>query len=244
MSRRRSLHALSAAAVAAAVLLGPAHLAAAAPLQELPSADQLKAALLTANDLGPQSGYTEVPATESPTPGETPTPVSGCDALSALLNAHAGQRGPSVPHAEVELDGQGGNPMVTESLTAEDNDRITADFAKAVDAFKTCHTLTLDAGTPDAVTFDVTPITLGDRQDAPAVRLDGTVGGVRLNAYVGIERFGTVGMAFGFFQRDDTSSQTASMQYRTAVAKVERTLGTTAGSTTPPTAAATAGMAV
>ncbi|MFI6152876.1 hypothetical protein ACIBCA_09305 [Kitasatospora sp. NPDC051170] len=240
----RSLHALTAAALCAAVALGPAHLAAAAaPADELPTADQLKAALLDANDLGPQSGFSEAPP-QSPSPGGNPSPVSGCDALSALLNSHAGQPTPTVPHAETELDGPGGSPMVTESLTAEPLDKVNTDFAKATDAFKTCTTVTFDAGTPDEVTFKVSPIALGDRQDAPAVRLDGTIGGVQLNAYIGIERFGTVGMAFGFFQRDESSSQLASFQYRTAVAKVERSLGTKAGSTTPPTTVATPGMAV
>ncbi|MFJ2581505.1 hypothetical protein [Kitasatospora aureofaciens] len=240
MSLPRPLHALTVAAVAVAVTLGTAGLAAtAAPAQDLPSADQLKAALLTVNDLGP--GYTEAPAgSPSPSPGEKPAPVSGCDALSALINQHANASPtPATPHTEVELDGQDGNPVVTENLTAEDPGKLTTDFNTATDAFKTCHRITFTADTGDSVTFDVTPITLGDRPDAPAVRLDGTLAGVQLNACIGIERFGTVAMVFGFFQRDGSSSQLASMQYRTAVAKVEHTLGTTAGSTTPPTPPAT-----
>ncbi|MGW3045538.1 hypothetical protein ACWC9T_37185 [Kitasatospora sp. NPDC001159] len=242
MSLPRPLHALTAAILVAAAALGPAQLASAAPAQDLPSADQLKSALLTENDLGPD--YIEVPSTESPGPSENPTPVSGCDALSALVNMNATAPDPTTPRAETELDGPDGNPMVTQSLTAEDSDELTTDFTTATEAFKTCHTLTFNAGTTDSVTFTVTPVTLGDRPDAPAVRLDGTLAGVQLNAYIGIERFGTVDMAFGFFQCGGSDSQAASMQYRTAVAKVERTLGTTAGSTTPPTAVATAGMSV
>ncbi|WP_158835195.1 hypothetical protein [Streptomyces sp. NRRL S-350] len=242
MSLSRPLHAVTAAAVVVAVALGPAHLASAAPAQELPSADQLKSALLTAADLGPD--FTEAPATESPSPSPSaePTPVTGCDALSALINMHATQPGPANPRAETELDGPDGNPMVTEALAAEAPDRLAADFNTAADAFRTCHTITFNAGTEDTVTFTVTPVTLGDRQDAPAVRLDGTLAGVQLNAFIGIERFGTVAMAFGYFQREGASSQTASMQYRTAVAKVEHTLGATAGSTAAPTAVATQGM--
>ncbi|MFI9359523.1 hypothetical protein ACIG5E_00435 [Kitasatospora sp. NPDC053057] len=252
MSLPRRIHALTVAVLVAAATLGPACAAGAAdvaddaPAQALPSADQLKSALLTVNDLGP--GYTEVPTTGSPSPSPSPsanpTPVSGCDALSALINMHATAPGPATPHAETELDGQDGNPMVTESLTAEDPARLATDLNTATDAFKTCHTITFNAGTEESVTFTVTPVTLGDRQDAPAVRLDGTLAGVQLNAYVGIERFGTVGMVYGFFQRQGSDGQTASMQYRTAVAKVERALGTTAGSTTPPTASATQGMSV
>ncbi|MFG2848752.1 hypothetical protein ACGF12_37215 [Kitasatospora sp. NPDC048296] len=246
MSLPRPLHALAAAILVAAAALGPARPASAAPAEDLPSADQLQSALLTANDLG--ADYTEIPTAESPTtespgPGENPTPVTGCDALSALIEMHATVPGPATPRAETELDGPDGNPIVTQSLTAEDSDRLTADFSTATDAFKTCHAITFNADTTDSVTFTVTPVTLGDRPDAPAVRLDGTIAGVQLNAYIGIERFGTVGMAFGFFQREGADSQAASAQYRTAVAKVEHTLGATAGSTTAPTAAAQ-GMSV
>lgn len=235
MSHSRPLFALSAAALAAAVALGPAQPAAAsAPGQDLPTADQLRAALLTVDDVGP--GYTEVPTTSSPSPGENPSPASGCDALSALINLHADATPtPGSPHVEVELDGVDGNPMVTENLTAEDAGKLTTDFNTATDAFRTCHQITFNAGTEDSVSFTVAPVTLGDRPDAPAVRLDGTLAGVQLNAYIGIERFGTVAMVFGYFQRQDAGSQEASFQYRTAVAKAEHTLGATAGSTTPPT---------
>ena len=248
MSLPRPLHALTAAVLVAVATLGPAGAAVADPAPALPSADQLKSALLGVDDLGPD--YTEAPTPDShspspsPSPSADPTPVTGCDALSALITMHATAPGPATPQAETELDGQDGSPMVTESLTAEDPGRLTTDFNTATDAFKTCHTITFNAGTEDSVTFTVTPVTLGDRQDAPAVRLDGTLAGVQLNAFVGIERFGTVGMVYGFFQRESSDAQTASMQYRTAVAKVERTLGTTAGSTTPPTASAVQGMSV
>ncbi|MFF2147430.1 hypothetical protein [Kitasatospora sp. NPDC058190] len=243
MSLPRPLHALAAVVLVAAAALGPAQPASAAPAEDLPSADQLKSALLTANDLG--ADYTEIPTTESPSPspGEDPTPVTGCDALSALIEMHATAPGPATPRAETELDGPDGNPMVTQSLTAEDSDRLTTDVDTATDAFETCHTITFNADSTDTVTFTVTPVILGDRPDAPAVRLDGTIAGVQLNAYIGIERFGTVGMVFGFFQREGADSQAAAAQYRTAVAKVEHILGTTAGSTTPPTAAAQ-GMSV
>ncbi|MGW7445531.1 hypothetical protein [Kitasatospora sp. NPDC054795] len=248
MTRPRPIHALAAAAAAVAVALGPATLPATAvpaqDAQQLPSADQLKSALLTAADLGP--GHTEIPVTQSPSPGPSgnPTPVTGCAALSALINMRATQTGTNTSHAAVELDGPDGNPMTTQVLAAEAPDQLTADFNTVTDALKTCHSITFNGGTDDEVTFTVTPVTLGDRKDAPAVHLDGTLAGVRLNGYVGIERFGTVAMAFGFFERQATSEQAASMQYRTAVAKVERTLGTQAGSTTAPTATPTEGQRV
>ncbi|MFD5461565.1 hypothetical protein ACFWIQ_01890 [Kitasatospora sp. NPDC127059] len=241
MSLPRPLHALTAAALVAAAALGPAGTAGAvggAAVPPLPSADQLKSALLTANDLGP--GYTEAPATPSPGPSANPTPVTGCDALNALINMHATAPDPATPRAETELDGPDGNPMVTEALAAEDSGRLTADVNTVADALKTCHTITFGSAIGETVTFTVTPVTLGDRPDAPAARLDGTLAGVQLNAFVGVERFGTVGLAYGYFQRQGADPQAAAMQYRSAVAKIERTLGTTAGSTTPPTATATA----
>ncbi|MFJ9445314.1 hypothetical protein ACIRRH_26130 [Kitasatospora sp. NPDC101235] len=256
MSLPRPIHALTAAAAAVAVALGPTALPAsavpaqdlpsagrltsAAPAQDLPSADQLTSALLTAADLG--SGHTAIPVTQSPSAGEVPTPVTGCDALSALINMHATQTGTDVPRAAVALDSPDGSPVVTQVLAAEVPDRLAADFDAAADALRTCHSITFNAGPEDTVTFTVTPVTLGDRQDAPAVQVNGTLAGVQLNGYVGIERFGNVAMAFGFFERQGASEQTASQQYRTAVAKVERTLGAKAGSTTAPTAAAGPGV--
>ncbi|MFF4919987.1 hypothetical protein ACFY4B_05335 [Kitasatospora sp. NPDC001261] len=242
MSLTRPFHALTAAAVVVAVALGPAALpASAATAQPLPSADQLKSALLTAADLGP--GWTEPPVTQSPSPsaGASPSaspsnPVTGCDALSALINMYVTRPGAAIPRAETELDGPNGNPMVTQALAAEPSDQLATDFNSAADALKTCHTITFNAGPSDTVTFTVSPVTLGDRKDAPAVHLDGTLAGVRLNGYVGIERFGTVAMAFGYFERQGSNEQAASMEYRTAVAKVERALGAKAGSTTGPTA--------
>ncbi|MFI2606550.1 hypothetical protein [Kitasatospora sp. NPDC018619] len=249
ISRPRPVHVLAAAAAAVAVALGPATLpaSAAAPgagpsTQDLPTSDQLQSALLTAADLGP--GYTATPVTQSPSPGENPSPVTGCAALSALINMHATQTGRQVPQAAVALDGPNDNPMVTQALAAEAPDRLTADYNTAADALKTCHSITFNGGNGDQVTFTVTPITLGDRKDAPAVHLDGTLAGVQLNGYVGIERFGNTAMAFGYFERQGTSAQTAAMQYRTAVAKVERTLGAKAGSTTAATPATPTGQHV
>lgn len=244
MSRPRPIHTLAAAAAALAVALGPATLpASAAPTADLPSADQLKSALLTPAELGPD--WTEIPVTQSPSPGASPSsPVSGCAALNALVNMYVTQPGAPIPRAETELDGPNGNPMVTQALAAEAPDQLTRDFNSATDALKTCHSITFNAGTGDTVTFTVTPVTLGDRKDAPAVHLDGTLAGVQLDGYVGIERFGTVSMVYGYFERQGRDEQAASMQYRTAVAKVERTLGTQAGSDTAPTAAPTEGQRV
>ncbi|MFF8770803.1 hypothetical protein [Kitasatospora sp. NPDC015120] len=259
MSLPRPLLALTAMAAATVLTLGTAGLAAGtapadaalnaavdAPVNApaaapaLPTDAQLRAALLTAAELGPD--FTEVPLdTESPSPGagagSGPSPVAGCDALRALLN-RTGAHAPSQnPHQEAEFDGPDGNPMINEALTAEEPERLTADFATATAAFADCHSLTFTDDTGEAVTFTVTPLALGDREGAPAVRLDGTLAGVRLNGYLGLERLGEVALAYGFFQRDSDDSQLASLYYRAAVAKAERTLGRQAGSTAAPGAA-------
>ncbi|MFE7192255.1 hypothetical protein [Kitasatospora sp. NPDC057541] len=256
MSLPRPLLALTAAAVTTVLTLGTAQLAAgsvpAAPVTTVraatgpPTDDQLRSALLTATELGPD--FTEVPADpgSTPDPGSSPapeaepepgagaSPVTGCDALRALLNSTGAHSPSRTPHQEVEFDGPDGNPMVTESLTAGEPERLNADFAAATAAFADCRSLTFTDSTGEAVTFTVTPLTLGDRKEAPAVRLDGTFAGVRLNGFLGIERLGGVALAFGFFQRDSGDARLASLYYRAAVAKAERTLGVQAGSTAAP----------
>ncbi|MFJ3792554.1 hypothetical protein [Kitasatospora sp. NPDC090091] len=253
MSHSRPLLALTAAAVVTVATLGTADLAAgsprppavtvqaaavraaqAAPAGQLPTDAQLRTALLTAAELGPE--FTEVPPSTGSSPSGGASPVSGCDALRALLARQGAEPAPQQPHQEVEFEGPGGSPLVTESLTAEDSAKLTGDFATVTEAFANCHSLTFDDGTGTSVTFTVTPITLGERPDAPAVRLDGILSGVQLNGYIGIERFGPAALSYGFFQRDSGSSQLASLYYRAAVAKAERTLNVPAGSETATTA--------
>ncbi|WP_327682349.1 hypothetical protein [Kitasatospora sp. NBC_00458] len=225
------------ATVAATVAAAPDRAAAAPAAAQLPTDEQLRAALLTVDDLGPD--FTEIPAGASPSPESGASPVAGCDALRALLNRETAQGPAGRPHQGVEFEGPTGNPLVTESLTAEEPERLTADFATVTSAFTECHSLTFNDDTGTAVTFTVTPIALGDRPGAPAVRLDGELEGIPLNGYLGVERLGDVALSYGFFQRDSSSSQLASLFYRAAVAKAERTLGAPAGSTAAPTAPGT-----
>ncbi|MFB8236507.1 hypothetical protein ACFC58_08130 [Kitasatospora purpeofusca] len=244
MSLPRHLRAFTAAAVATVLTLGTAQLAAGAPPAPasasavtasaplLPTDEQLRAALLSAAELGPD--FTEVPVDPDPSPAAGASPVAGCDALRALLNRNPSGSSAQGPHQEVQFDGPDGNPMITESLSAEETARLDADFATVSSAFADCHSITFTDNTGAAVTFSVTPIALGDRAGAPAVRLDGDLAGVRLNGYLGIERLGDVALAYGYFQRDSDDSQLASLYYRAAVAKAERTLGVQAGATTAP----------
>ncbi|MFD7415539.1 hypothetical protein [Kitasatospora purpeofusca] len=268
MSLPRHLRALTAAAVATVLTLGTAQLAAGAPPAPtpasavstasaasalsavpasaplLPTDEQLRAALLTTAELGPD--FTEAPVDPNPSPEADASPVAGCDALRALLNRNPSGASVQGPHQEAQFDGPDGSPMVTESLSAEEASRLDADFATVGAAFADCHSITFTDNTGAAVTFSVTPIALGDRAGAPAVRLDGDLAGVRLNGYLGIERLGEVALAYGYFQRDSDDSQLASLYYRAAVAKAERTLGVKAGATagSPGTATGSPGATV
>ncbi|MFB7476263.1 hypothetical protein [Kitasatospora sp. NPDC056184] len=259
MSLPRPLPVLTAVAVTMALTLGGAQLAAGSTAPpalanaqrsaaQPPTDEQLKAALLTAAELGPD--FTEVPLdTASPSPeagsgsASAPgsSPLAGCDALRALLNGTVTEELPSPaqsPFQEVQFEGPDGYPLITEFLTAEESENLTADLNTVNSAFTQCPSIdfTNDAG--ESVTFSVTPVTLGDRQGAPAVRIDGTLAGTRLNGYLGVERLGDVALGYGYFQQGSDDSELASLYYRAAVAKAERTLGLQAGATTAPGATA------
>ncbi|MFE6864993.1 hypothetical protein ACFVFS_00385 [Kitasatospora sp. NPDC057692] len=256
MSLPRPLPVLTAVAVSMALTLGGAQLAAgsaagAAPANaprsaaaQPPTDEQLKAALLTAAELGPD--FTEVPlGTESPSPeagtGSGPSPLAGCDALRALINGTVTEELPSPaqsPFQEVQFEGPDGSPLITEFLTAEESEELAADLGTVNSAFTRCPSIDFTSDAGERVTFSVTPVTLGDRQDAQAVRIDGTLAGTRLNGYLGVERLGDVALGYGYFQQDSDDSELASLYYRAAVAKAERTLGLQAGATAVPGTAA------
>ncbi|MER6365110.1 hypothetical protein [Kitasatospora sp. NPDC001527] len=271
MSLPRPLSALTAVAVTTALTLGGAQLAAASPAPpataappasadvplsavgaaaQPPTDEQLRAALLTAAELGPD--FTEIPldtespepedgSSPSPSPSPSATPLAGCDALRALLNGTVTEELPSraqSPYQEVQFEGPDGYPLITEFLTAEESGELAADLDTVDSAFTECPSIDFSSDTGESVTFTVTPVALGDRQDAPAVRLDGTLAGTRLVGYLGIERLGDVALGYGYFQQDSDDAELASLYYRAAVTKAERTLGLQAGSTTAPGTAA------
>ncbi|MFF7456847.1 hypothetical protein [Kitasatospora sp. NPDC008115] len=261
MSLPRPLPALTAVAVATALTLGGAQLSAGsapapapangaataaanapAAVTQLPTDDELKAALLTAAELGPD--FTDLePDTESPSPepGSGATPLAGCDALRALLNGTVTDDLPSSaqsPYQEAQFEGPDGHPFILEFLTAAEPDEMDSDLEAVESAFTECPTLDITDGEGESVTLTVTQVTLGDREEAPAVRIDGTVGGTPLYGYLGIERLGDVALGYGYFQEGSDDADLASLYYRAAVAKAERTLGVEAGSTAAPGAGA------
>ncbi|MGW6915475.1 hypothetical protein ACWGB8_16890 [Kitasatospora sp. NPDC054939] len=226
-SPRPLLKPLLALATATALAFGGAGLtsgAAAAPVA-LPTDAQLKAALLTVDDLG--SEFTVVP----PDPGaaEEDPPISGCEDLVNLIKDLQQSPPASDTWEAVEFVGPDDNPSISQALMTEDSDQLTTDFNEASAAFDNCTSFTV--GEEFGTEFTVKPVTLGDRPEAPAVQLDTTFFGVPFNGYLGLERFGPVGMAYLFFQSGEDSPDAAKKYYNTAVAKVERVLGTQAGST-------------
>ncbi|WP_344333494.1 hypothetical protein, partial [Kitasatospora putterlickiae] len=226
-----------------------------------PTEEQLRAALLTAAELGPD--FTEIPldsespspeagasasasATASASPSAGPSagasPLAGCDALYALLNGEVTEElptGAQGPYQEVQFEGQGGYPWIAEYLSGEDPGKLDAELATVDSAFTDCHSIDLTSDDGQKVTFSVERVALGDRQGAPAVRIAGAIAGVPLYGYLGIERLGAdVALGYWYFLRGADDAEGASVYYRAAVAKAERSLEVVAGSTTAPGTAA------
>jgi hypothetical protein len=190
----------------------------------LPSAADLKSALLTSHDIGLPS---VPPSPSSGTTAATGTGgygITGCAPLAALLTEPL----PSTTSAgQVEQDvvfsGGGAGPFVAEALTAEAPDRLAADYAKADKALAACRSVTFTSGTT-RLTFELTPIMFGGPGSSGA-RMDSTYEGVQVNGYLAFQRIGPVIMAYYFFQVGGGSSQLAAAYYRQAADKADRVLG-------------------
>jgi hypothetical protein len=170
----------------------------------------MRAALLTAKDLGPSFSASK---------GDTTT-VKGCQPLADMLNsASSGQRA----QVQAEFAAEGLGPFLGETLTTR---RDQADLAREYDKTRTalarCRSLSfLSGGTK--LTFALSPINFGGPGSA-AARLDGTYQDVQINGYLAIDKIGPVVFAYYFFQVESGSSQLAYAYYKQADAKVRRVL--------------------
>ncbi|MGW4891674.1 hypothetical protein ACWEQL_05330 [Kitasatospora sp. NPDC004240] len=229
MSALRPLLAL--AATAALALGGVGVQAGAARAAALPDEAQLRAALLTVEDVG--SSFTEVPVEENPEDPLVGDQIIGCEDLVDLLKDVTATPPPTETWEATELVGRGDNPYITESLYTEDAGTLTADFATASDAMESCEQFTIagDESGLEGTTFDVSPVDLGGATDAPAIRMEGEVFGSPVNIYLAIERFGPVAMAYTYVQQGDSGAEAAAEYYLTAVDKAEQVLQAEAGST-------------
>lgn len=216
---------------------GTAPVAAGAPLvahSAMPSAAQLKAALLAPSDMG--SAFTLQPA-EPPTDGSGgsagaggsgssggtgasgggKTTVSGCPQLQILLSVGSS---PSATDQGVTYQAGQTGPTVGESLLTASPAALAAAYADDKAALESCRHLEITSdGTGFALTL--TPITFGGPQSA-AVRMDGTLQGLQINAYLAIDDVGPAELAYFYLQVGSGSSQVASHYYRVADAKARQ----------------------
>ena len=177
-----------------------------------PDAQSLRAALLTAEELGKSFSVTPKPS------GADSTTSSGCPALDAATNQAGANRA-----QEVDFTGAGGRVFLTETLASGAPADVSAAFAKIQSALNSCQTWTVSTnGTK--VTLTLSPISFGGAAST-AVRLDGTADGTEVNGYVVAEDLGSVLLGYVYFQTGSGSSQLAYYEFTQAEAKAERVLG-------------------
>jgi hypothetical protein len=187
----------------------------------MPSAARLKAALLAPGDMG--SAFAEQPAaTPAPTGGATgqsggTDTASGCPQLQILFTV-----GSSMSATDQGVTYQAGEvgPIVGESLITAQPKALAAAYADDRAALESCRKLEVDAD-GETLALTLTPITFGGPQSA-AVRMDGTLEGVQVDAYMAIDDVGPAELAYFYLQVGSGSSQVAAYYYRAADAKAHQ----------------------
>ena len=91
-------------------------------------------------------------------------------------------------------------------------------------AMKSCKHMEIDSN-GETFTLTLSPIAFGGPKSA-AVRMDGTLQGVQIDAYLAIDRVGPAELAYFFLQVGSGSSQVASFYFRLADAKAQQQLNT------------------
>jgi len=185
----------------------------------LPTAAELQAALLSQSDLGaPYSAQQSSGASES---GSSDQSASGCPGLSRELNSGSSSRTGLVSDAADFTAGQTG-PFVIEQLLTGPPAQFASDYNQSVSDLKSCRNLTLTSG-GTKLDFTLTPINFVS--GATAARMDATYEGVQVNGYIAVQRVGSAGLVFLFFQIGSGSSQEAYTIYTQALKKAQSHLG-------------------
>ena len=185
----------------------------------LPTAAELQAALLSQSDLGaPYSAQQSSGASES---GSSDQSVSGCPGLSRELNSGSSSQTGLVSDAADFTAGQTG-PFVIEQLLTGPPAQFASDYNQSVSDLKSCRNLTLTSG-GTKLDFTLTPINFVS--GATAARMDATYEGVQVNGYIAVQRVGSAGLVFLFFQIGSGSSQEAYTIYTQALKKAQSHLG-------------------
>lgn len=192
----------------------------------LPSTAQLQAALLAPTDMG--SAFTRQP-TESPSAGSGSsgsgssgtTTVTGCPQLQFLTGVGA-STSPTSQGVTYQAGDYG--PTVSESLITAPTADLEHTYSDDVSAMKSCKHMEINSN-GETFTLTLSPIAFGGPKSA-AVRMDGTLQGVQIDAYLAIDRVGPAELAYFFLQVGSGSSQVASFYFRLADAKAQQQLNT------------------
>jgi hypothetical protein len=173
---------------------------------------QLKRALLARADLG-TSFTVEPPATSGA------SKASGCPKLDAVLNTTAK---PQTPSALVSLGAGNAGPDLSDQLIELSASTLKKLYADAEAGIKTCHSLTLTAaGRP--IAFKLLPVDFSST--AAAARLQGTLAGDQVTAYISIEDVGSAELDYIYLEFGSGSPQAALSVFTKAVAKARKVLG-------------------
>jgi len=184
-----------------------------------PGTAQLQAALLAPSDMG--SAFTAQSPPPTPSARGT-TSVSGCAQLDILLSVGV-SLGPA--NRGVTYQAADSGPFVGESLmTAPAGTTVAAVYAEDRAAMASCKNVKISEGGV-AFAATLTPVALGGpKAQSAAVRVDGTLEGVRIDGLLALDDVGPAEMAYLYVQIADGSSQLASHYFEQADAKARRQL--------------------
>ncbi|WP_157597371.1 hypothetical protein [Streptacidiphilus rugosus] len=197
------------------------------PGPAVPSSDQLKSALLTANDLGPSFS---VQPSDSASPTNDTGLASGCSELTQLMNQTAPPSSSSGPSQgedqQVILTGGQTGPFVGEFLSSRPSTVLDQHYPTAVNALKTCKELNIPTGST-TIAFKLGDVDFGS-PGSVAKHMTASVQGVPVNGYLAIDRLSpTVAFVYLYIQVAGDNPQAATGYYHQAITKADSVLGLT-----------------
>ncbi len=179
----------------------------------MPTARQLRSALLTAAELGPAF------VAGSSGDGDTATSHTGCASLDALTEL----AGSSV--AEVAFAGGDSGPFVSESLRGGSASRLHQRFVAVTTALAACKQVRIPLDSNRFVDLRVGPFDFGRLGDETAgARMDGEIEGTPIVLFLALTRIGAVGMSYMYQDMNNTGSQLAYLFAIKAAEKIRRTV--------------------
>jgi hypothetical protein len=193
-----------------------------APSSSIPTAAELRSALLTADDLGPSFS---VQPSETATPTPSGGQATGCKQLTDLINSPAATASPTDQTVETQVILFGGDtgPYVGEFLSGSPSAKLDKSFPVVKSALESCKQLNLPSGSTQ-ISFALSPIDFGS-PGSVARQMDGSVEGVPVNGYIAVNRLSsTVAFVYLYIQVGSSSPQQASAFYHQALTKAQNAL--------------------